>query len=236
MNDHYFNAKLFDEDILLASDKEDNIEVLSGIKPASIVQNNIEDLVTPALGDISFNFSKLAVLNSSSKPDPLSEETKSIRISDLRETTKNPVKKTSGKKRQRDPSLESSPNTSNTGPVNKKPKKLVMVPPPAESVIREDKHLVLLLPDSEEVNLFSSKHGEKLSPSVINAIKLETNPEIKFDWTGFERGRYKMVCPNLATKEWALLIVPRLNNLWEDHKIKAIDAGVIPKMKNEKQI
>lgn len=76
-----------------------------------------------------------------------------------------------------------------------------------------DFHLVLLVPDTEESVLFSAKHGEKISVSVQKLIKEEPNPDIKFEFTGFERGRYKMVCANEITKTWAIDIAGKLEGL-----------------------
>lgn len=80
------------------------------------------------------------------------------------------------------------------------------------------------------MHLFSPKHGEKITQSVQEAIKTEADPEVKFEFTGFDRGRYKLVCTKDPTRQWAMGIIPKLKGLWNDAKIKAVDVGIIPKL------
>lgn len=91
-------------------------------------------------------------------------------------------------------------------------------------------YLVYIAPDVDGVHLFSSKHGEKLTQSVQGAIKAEVDPEIKFEFTGFDRGRYKFVCSNEPSRIWAVGIIPMLKELWEDAKLKLLDIGIVSKM------
>ncbi|KAJ6642865.1 hypothetical protein Bhyg_07821 [Pseudolycoriella hygida] len=95
---------------------------------------------------------------------------------------------------------------------------------------QSEKFLVRIVPDIEEVHLFSESHGKLLHSSVMKELGKVKDPNIKFDFCDFERGRYKFVCPNESAKEWALKIVPTLTGLWKDPKIKTIDCGLVPKM------
>lgn len=100
----------------------------------------------------------------------------------------------------------------------------------AEETIKVEHHLVLLLPDVEVDSLFSSKQCEKLQASVNKAVKAEPNPQVKFEFSGPDRGRFKFVCPNLVAKEWAMNIVGKLKDIFENPKIKAVDSGIMPKL------
>lgn len=81
--------------------------------------------------------------------------------------------------------------------------------PQKKAYTKPSTYVVLLLPDLVDGSFFSPELGETLHDSVINAIKDEENPEIKFEFYGYDRGRYKVVCANLASKDWALKIVPK---------------------------
>ncbi len=136
-------------------------------------------------------------------------------------------------KRIRQLSLETSMNQTSTqqSPPAKKIKKITMDPPELPDVPKiPPKHMVRLVPDIENVHLFTPAHLEILNKSVLRAHKEYEDPNIKFDYCQPERGRFKFVCPNEDAKNFALKIVPLLKNLWKDPKIKAIDCGEIPKI------
>lgn len=121
---------------------------------------------------------------------------------------------------------------SNTGkgPTPKRMKKITMPPIDPETPREAIKEVVRLVPDLEDVHLFSKTHLEIIHKSVVKVLKAEKNPKIKFDFCNPERGRYKMVCPNQESKEFALNIVSLLQDLWQDPKTKATDDGPIPKL------
>lgn len=131
-------------------------------------------------------------------------------------------------KRQRNSSTDNSLNCSETLPPLKRPKIIVMSD--VEEEIKVEHHLVLLLPDVEVESLFSIKHLEKLQASVNKVIKTETNPQVKFEFSGSDRGKFKFVCPNPIAKEWALNIVSKLTDIFDKPKIKAVDHGIVPKL------
>lgn len=135
-------------------------------------------------------------------------------------------------KRYRENSEEnSSPNESFPKPPTKKIRKIMMAPPELpEAPAQPVKYLVRLVPDIEEVHLFSKAHLELVHKSVLKAHKEANNPIIKFDFCKPERGRYKFVCPNEERRDFANNIVPLLKNLWKDPKIQAIDYGEVPRM------
>lgn len=134
------------------------------------------------------------------------------------------------KKRLRDQSTNSSFDSKVTGPPTKKRKKVIMSDSEEEVAGRPEFHLVLLVPDSETASLFSKKQMEKIHSSVGIAVKAEDNKDVKFEYSGPDRGKYKFVCPNETAKQWALNVVQKLAGLPDKIKIKAIDQGVLPKM------
>lgn len=136
-------------------------------------------------------------------------------------------------KRPRENSKEDSLklNESLQRPPTKKIKKVIMAPPELpDAPIIPAKFLVRLVPDIDDVHLFSKGHLDMMHTSVLKAHKEANDPNIKFDFCKPERGRYKFVCPNEETRQFANNIVPLLKNLWKDPKIKSIDFGEVPKM------
>lgn len=133
-------------------------------------------------------------------------------------------------KRGRDSSVEVSQLSASVLQPVRKIRKMMEPLDNDPEVERPEKHLVRLVPDIEDVQLFTDKHGIKLHTSVMNELKKVKDPNIKFDYCDFERGRYKFICPNEVAKNWAMNIVPLLTGLWENPQIKAIDFGIVPKM------
>ncbi|KAJ6642941.1 hypothetical protein Bhyg_07897 [Pseudolycoriella hygida] len=102
---------------------------------------------------------------------------------------------------------ETSGTMTDTQP-NKKLKNVTMEPlvlddPPS----RPKMYVVKLVPDIEDVHLFTKKHGEILTASVKSQLSKEAK-----------------------AKEWALNVVPKLSGLWKDSKIKSIDCGEVPRL------
>lgn len=83
---------------------------------------------------------------------------------------------------------------------------------------RPETHVVKLVPDIPDVHLFSKAHGEIIHSSVLKQLSTIRNPDIKFEFCNFERGRYKFACLNETAKNWAMNVVPSLTNLWKDPK------------------
>lgn len=136
-------------------------------------------------------------------------------------------------KRIREDSQDYLPQLNSTfnSPPAKKIRKIMMAPPePPENPTMAVKYLVRLVPDIEDIHLFSKPHLDILNKSVLVAQKEVKDPNIKFDFCKPERGRFKFVCPNEASRDYAIGIVPMLKNLWKEPKIKAVDCGIIPKM------
>lgn len=135
-------------------------------------------------------------------------------------------------KRLRETSLEdtASLNSSVKSPPIKKIKKIMMDPPELPEVTESAKQVVRLVPDLEDVHLFGKTHLEMIHKNVLKILKNEKNPAIKFDFCNHERGRYKFVCPNEDSKNFAMNIVPKLTELWKDPKVAAVHCGAVPKM------
>lgn len=89
---------------------------------------------------------------------------------------------------------------------------------------------MLLAPDVEVDSLFLDKHCAKIHDKISKALKEEENADVKFEFCGPNRGLYKFVCPNAAAKQWALDILPKLQGVFEEPKIKIVDKGIIPRM------
>ncbi|KAJ6647933.1 hypothetical protein Bhyg_03158 [Pseudolycoriella hygida] len=119
----------------------------------------------------------------------------------------------SNNKRARNSSAEGSNlSTSVVQPLRKIRK--MMEPLKSEKAMeRPVKHLVRLVPDIEDIFLFTNSHGKVLHASVMSELKKVKDPNIIFEFCDFERGRHKFVCPNETAKNWALNIVPSLSGL-----------------------
>lgn len=107
-----------------------------------------------------------------------------------------------------------------------------MISPPEvdELPARPARYVVKIVPDIEDIHLFTKAHGSIIHNSVKAQLKKVNDPEVKFDFCDFDRGRYKFVCPNLTAKAWAMNVVPILTDLWKDPKIKAIDCVEVPRL------
>ncbi|KAJ6642749.1 putative ATP-dependent RNA helicase Dbp73D [Pseudolycoriella hygida] len=137
-------------------------------------------------------------------------------------------------KRHREVSEEESNNSTTLirGPPAKKLRKVTVAPPPVTVNAKPPPpQVVRLIPDLEEVHLFSKPHLETLHKSVLKTLKECKNPNVKYEFCDRDRGRYKFVCPNEEAKSFALDIVPLLKGLWPDPKIKAVNFGAAPKMR-----
>lgn len=133
----------------------------------------------------------------------------------------------------REYSTEESSNSTRLftkGPPPKRMKKVTMAPIEPDAPKAPPKQVVRLVPDLEDVHFFSKTHLELIHKNVVKVLKNEKNPNVKYDFCNQERGKYKFVCPNQDSKNFAMKIVPLLQELWADPKIKATDDGEIPRM------
>lgn len=235
------------EDILLDTDSDNSTEP---IEIDSDENNQLSSTILESdIADISQSAARLNIVNAAknlfsvvtSRPVIGSKNVSSTELNQIESQTvpinrqQEPAEKQDpGKtKRGREASEEDPSGLLQTrkSPPAKKIKKITMAPP--ESIIKAEeypKQLVRLVPDLENVHLFSKAHLDILHKSIIEALKACKNPKVVYEFCNPDRGRYKFVCPNEEAKEFAMNIIPTLKNLWPNPKIKAIDCGSIPRM------
>lgn len=210
-----FNSTLKEEDLPQhLIDSIDSVEPYNGVEQISID----EDINDAVIGDTN---SVLQINVSEKDIDEISSSAASIEITE--------EEKTKLAKRQRE--INTTSSSESTLPPAKKIKRVIMAPPELdEPPARPSQFVVRLVPDIEDVHLFSKEHGHLIHKSVLAQLKKAEDPLVKFEYCDFERGRYKFVCPNLTAKEWAMNIVPNLQDLWKNPKLKAIDCGETPRL------
>lgn len=241
---------LHDEDYNLASDVEDIIidpsESDSEQESSRTLEEDITEISKSAAkldivnAGIVTEDNNLGVANTNVLKQRVNKIAKSLEL-DITEISNFTTKIEAGSsstpvvyKRQREASEEDNiqnVNQKSKGPPTKKVKKVTMAPPnPDETIQQPSKQLVRLVPDLENIHLFSKAHLEIIHSSVLKALKACKDPNVKFDFCKPDRGQYKFVCPNEEAKAFAMNIVEHLENLWADSKIKAVDHGDVPKM------
>lgn len=240
MTDYFLEAELFEGENLIASDSEESTLLESPITDNETHSIGYDqDLInSEQLEGINKSFGELGVDKHLEQSSPIFQKiiakdnkSNNLSVKNLSELQVQPEVGESSRnsyKRHRDSSADNSINCDAQYNPPKKPRVLIMSD--AEDETKLDLFLILLLPDVEEESLFSKKHLEKLDVSVRKVIKAEANPQVKFEFCGPDRGRYKFVCPNEVAKEWALGIVPKLTDIFEKPKVLAVDGGLVPKL------
>lgn len=88
-----------------------------------------------------------------------------------------------------------------------------------------------ILPEVEDNLLFTKEHCRIIKAKLNEALfASEEIAELKFSFSDYDRGRYRVVCLNPASKEWVIQTVPTLTGLWKDAKLKIVQAGTPPKL------
>lgn len=126
-------------------------------------------------------------------------------------------------------------NTSAEGnptPSKKSKSFLSMLPTAAEIVTMEDGHVIDIVPDVDERDIFSKEEFTAIKNSFEKALFSDDDfAKIHFDYSGNHRGRYRLVCRDTFTKDWALATVPKLEDLWQGARLKPIISGPPPQLK-----
>lgn len=100
-----------------------------------------------------------------------------------------------------------------------------MAPTMAQMVDMEA-FVVDIVPDDENVLLFTEQQGKTLSNLITRALFADDNvANIKFESAGLDRGRYRMVCKDEVSRDWATEIVSKIGSDWKGKPIKTVQSG-----------
>lgn len=99
---------------------------------------------------------------------------------------------------------------------------------PMAALAATDAHVVDILPETEGV-MFTDHQLKTLGISLTRALySAENFPELKFEFSGPERGKYRIICSNAATRDWTIDIIPRLEGLWTGANLRIVQPGPPP--------
>lgn len=121
--------------------------------------------------------------------------------------------------------LRDSPETS-TGPNSiKRARSVNMLPLLADLVAGNSQFVLDIISDDPNNEFFTVTQGNQIMEN-----KSENISEIKYDWSGFDRGKVRYVCNNDFSKKWLIETIPTLEGLWTNAALKLVDEGSPPKL------
>lgn len=101
--------------------------------------------------------------------------------------------------------------------------------PTAAAVAATQAFVVDILPDGEAGELFTDSQGKAIKNSFTRALFSDENMgKLHFENSGLERGRFRIICTDEATRDWTVGIVPKLEGLWQGARIKSVASGPPP--------
>lgn len=90
-------------------------------------------------------------------------------------------------------------------------------------------HVVDILPNADGEPQLSESQGKAIKSSIMRALFSDNNmAKLRFENSGLERGKYRIVCADITTKEWVIDIVPKLDGLWQGANLKVVATGPPP--------
>lgn len=129
---------------------------------------------------------------------------------------------TKSSKRPRD-----TPNTSLTsiGLPSKRIKPFIEMLPGMAAIVAMESYVVDILPTDEALTLTEAQ-GKMIGSSLTRALFASDNfAGLRFESSGFERGRYRTICSDTTTRDWVVGIVSHLEGLWTGANIRAVRSG-----------
>ncbi|KAJ6649108.1 hypothetical protein Bhyg_04341 [Pseudolycoriella hygida] len=133
------------------------------------------------------------------------------------------------KKRQLEISNELNPTPA------KKPKAYTHMLPSSATIVKmasEDAHTVDILPNTTEPTVISQTELKAIMASFNNAVFSSENfADLRINWSGSDKGRFRIICDDEKTKNWVVSIVDKLENLWKGAQLKSVTSGPPPILK-----
>lgn len=137
---------------------------------------------------------------------------------------------TSSHKRSRalDSPEESNPtNSANSNP-GKRLKIVQKMLPLTSEIVKNDFHIVDIVSDDAAVEFLTTGQGTSIYTAVLKEImKTQNISQINFEDSFNDRGKYRYICSNAATRDWLVNIIPTITP-WADAKIKPVNQGPPP--------
>ncbi len=125
-------------------------------------------------------------------------------------------------KRQRD-----TPNTSLTSNElqAKRIKPFIEMLPGMAAMVAMESYVVDIVPTEEALTLTEAQ-GKMVGSSLTRALFAAENfAALKFESSGYDRGRYRTICSDTTTRDWVVGIVDRLEGLWTGADLRAVKSG-----------
>lgn len=103
--------------------------------------------------------------------------------------------------------------------------------PMAAAVANAEAFVVDILPNTEGVESFTDVQGRALNSSITRALFSDVNmASLRFESSGLDRGRYRLICSDSRTRDWVVATVPTLDGLWQGANIRAVVSGPPPNL------
>lgn len=99
---------------------------------------------------------------------------------------------------------------------------------------KKELHVIDILPvgeNGEDEILLTEAHSKLIKSSFTKALfESDEIADLEFEFSGFDKGRLRVVCENVISKEWIVKTLPLLKDLWKDAKLKCFEAGAPPNL------
>lgn len=103
--------------------------------------------------------------------------------------------------------------------------------PFAAAAAAAEAYVVDILPDTQGEELFTDAQGKAIGNSIARALFSDANmATIRFESSGLDRGRYRLICSDAHTRDWAITTIPTLDGLWQGANLRAVVSGPPPNL------
>lgn len=129
----------------------------------------------------------------------------------------------------------STPKRKSESPIfaEQKKQKMMNGQPSFSDIIQSKKELFVIdiRPDGEQEVLLTEAHCKLIKASFSKELFADDRIEdLDFEFTGFDKGRLRVVCENEYSRDWIIKTLPLLKDLWKDVKLKHVEVGAPPKL------
>lgn len=100
---------------------------------------------------------------------------------------------------------------------------------PMAAVVANEALVIDILPDMEGVTVFSETQAKTIKASFNRALfGAENFAQLGFENSGLDRGKFRIICKNAATRDWVIATIPHLEGLFPGAVLKAVQFGPPP--------
>lgn len=224
------SSRAFENIVLDSENNYSDVELESGIDSTEEFNITDQDLDS-TLGNISGEFGSLYVANtaeSSTDTKVLTATADHNPVTNIpgaleNQGTINPTPKSNKRGRE----FNSSTSSENNQPP--KIRKMFANMFPHAAIVATNAIVVDIVSNANEGELISDANLKTLGSSLNRALFSDEGfSNLKFEFSGPERGKYRTVCSNTATRDWVVAAIPHLEGLWPGAQLTTIVAGPPP--------